>query len=145
MSNACQSVKTGSVVKIKGARAFVKFEKTMECNGCKACMFATSKKEIVMPAKSIDGVKKGDTVSVEFPSARPSHAWLILFALPLFTFILGVIVAYLCDFSDGMTAVCSLVGLLFGLLAVFILEKAYFSQKYLAKIIKIIDENQQGE
>ncbi len=145
MSNGCQSVKTGSVVKVKGARAFVKFEKTMECNGCKACMFATSKKEIVLPTKSLDGVKKGDTVSVEFPSARPSHAWLILFALPLFTLLLGVFVAYLCDFSDGITAVCSLVGLLLGLVVVLILEKAYFSKKYLAKILKIIDENQQGE
>ena len=142
MSNNCESEKRGLVVKVKNSVTHVKVNRAVECNGCKACMLANVKKEIVLPASNNVSAKVGDNVIIALPKQRPAHTWLVLFALPLVTLLLGMLVGYVLNLSDLFVALCVVVGLILGLLAVFVLDRTYFSNKYLAKIVAIVDKNQ---
>lgn len=140
MSSECVG---GVVVRVKGPRAYVRLVRSRECNGCRACMLANMKNELVLPAKNDIGASVGDEVRILGPKQKPLHTWLILFILPLTLMLLGIATGYLLTLSELNIFACAVIGLFVGLVVIFILDRLLFSDKYLARVLEII--NNQGE
>ncbi len=78
------------VTKIKGGFAYIKLERSERCGGCKVCAFNNAD-SIEIPAICDVKCEKGDTVVVEMPQKQYVLAPLILFGIPLFLFLIGLI------------------------------------------------------
>lgn len=130
----------GKVVKVSKNSTTVEIVRSAECEGCKACVFA-SKKRMKIPVSNTVGAKAGDTVIVSPPPAKPITAYLVLFGLPLVMLVAGLLLAVALTDKEAYYFVGIAVGLAVGLISVLTLDRLYYSKRYLAEIIKI----QQGE
>lgn len=144
MSNPCEE-HMGEVLRVRGGRAYVEIVKTAECNGCKACFFASSGKKIVLPALNAVGAKRGDRVCVVPPLPRPIAAYVMLFVLPMITLLSGLFIAYAFTGRDLVLILSALAGLAAGLIAVLAADRAYFSKKYMTKIVSIIQGEEKND
>lgn len=136
------ATKIGKIVKTKRKTAYVEMIKNSACNGCKACAFGASKK-LVLPANNDLGATVGDTAVVALPPEKPVFSFVMLYALPLLTLLIGLFVTSAITDKSLFIALGALVGLVVGFTAIFIPDKLYFSKKYSLRVIDII--NTQGE
>ncbi len=134
----CEGVKTGKVVRTKGGNAKVEIERSAACEGCKACVFA-SKKAVIVTAINEAGAKVGDEVTVLPPPPKPLTAFLTLFVLPILTLVGALAIAVNVFESELLCVLCAFIGLVIGLAAVFVADRAYYSKKYVTRITSIIN------
>ncbi|MDR2201699.1 MAG: SoxR reducing system RseC family protein [Clostridiales bacterium] len=82
---------TALVKKVKDGRAYIELNRSYRCGECNACAFGDSGK-ITMPALMDADCKPDDTVIVEMPQSVYAWAPVLLFAVPLACFLVGLLV-----------------------------------------------------
>ena len=84
----------GTVIKIEGDSAMMRFARSEACEGCKACKMGAEKDMFVRIQNTLDA-KVGDVVEVELEAKRllSAGAWAYLF--PLAMLFLGLAIGYL--------------------------------------------------
>lgn len=133
-------VHVGKVTALKKGKAYVKIMRSAACEGCKACFFAAGKKSIILPALNDAGAAENDTVEIKPPPPRPYTAFLVLFVLPAALLLAGLIASAALSWSEPLIIASAFIGLAAGLLAVFLLDRLYYSKKYISRIIGIVEK-----
>ena len=136
-------VHVGKVTSLKKGKAYVEIMRSAACEGCKACFFSSRKKSVVLPALNDAGAAENDTVELKPPPPRPYTAFLVLFVLPAAALLAGIIVSAALSLAEPLIISSAFIGLAAGLLAVFLLDRLYYSKKYISRIVGIVE--QKGE
>ena len=85
-------IETGVVKSVDGQDIMVAIKRREACLGCGACS-VSSKKEMIIKAKTTKEVKIGDRVTVEIKSASVAKAVVLAYLVPAASFLLGIILA----------------------------------------------------
>jgi sigma-E factor negative regulatory protein RseC len=106
----------GVVTAVEDGEATVSFEPSERCVSCRRCAGANDGKRMVMRVRTRKNVRPGDMVTIEVnPRALLSSAFLV-FVLPLFMFIIGVLASVPLLERTGIEMDKNLAGILAGLI-----------------------------
>ncbi|OQB25339.1 MAG: SoxR reducing system protein RseC [Firmicutes bacterium ADurb.Bin182] len=82
--------KVGTVIEVKGDIAVIRFERSPECGKCRGCAMV-GKNDSVVEIRNTLNAEAGDTVEIRLHERSIVTASLLLYFLPLFALILGLI------------------------------------------------------
>lgn len=126
------------VKKVGRSWTVIVIERRPECEGCKICSF-NNKSSMTAVVKTVDGLKVGDTVSVEMPTQSTAFASLILYVIPLFAMLIGMVAGINSSVYLQMGLAFSFLVLSFGIVA--LCDRHYRSKRgFLPTILEIVDD-----
>lgn len=112
----------GYVMEIQGDQATVRFTRSNMCAHCGACiMIGDGEAQVTL--KNTLHAAVGDQIRVELHAKRFVQANLLAYGIPLLLLLLGVAVG--AQVSDAMGAICGLLGVGSGYLALRLLEPRF--------------------
>lgn len=132
----------GKVVEVSENKAFVIMEKHSSCSGCNACKLGSDSHELRIEALNTAGAKNDQLVEVDMEGQHVLTAAFILYMIPLFALLLGVVIGNFIFPAQEIFA--ALIG--FGLMALSFLgikmknESFKNDKKYIPVITKISNE-----
>ncbi len=132
----------GKVTKIDGDYVIVAVPKKDECSKCGMCFFPKGANQIKLRAKNTLSAKVNDSVKIETSTSQGKTLGIILvFLIPLLLIGLAVLIEKLFIHNEIFILVLSVAFIIlwFALLS-FIDKKISKKDKYVAKIIEIIDD-----
>jgi len=135
------------VVSKKGNKAEVEVIRTSACAKCRACSLGSEKKVLKLWVQNDVNADVGQVVEIEIENRAMLSAAFIMYAIPLFSFIFGVILGLSAadNFNIAWEEPFSLLtGLLFMAVAYFAiyLNKSRFEKNraFFSRIVNILDE-----
>jgi len=137
---------TGTVVDLEGGQAAVRIrsERSDACGGCKACQ-AHGGGDFVLWLDAED-LKEGDRVTVEVAVPGPWRAMLLVFVLPLTSFVAGVLMGSEWQGFQQMTGlgreasgIVSGMGLLLASLLIALVSDWRFRRRHPPRVAKAHD------
>jgi sigma-E factor negative regulatory protein RseC len=141
---------TGVVESLTGEYAFIKAERAESCGHCASkslCHSIDEKEHVIVQTINTIGAKVGDTVRFEIPVNSFLKASLLVYAVPLIALLIGSLVGRLLYpyFSesmskDGISAISAFMFLIVSIFLVRMIGKGAKDEKYIPKIIQIIDQ-----
>ena len=131
----------GKVTKIDGDYIIVAVPKKDECSKCGMCLFPKGASEINLRAKNTLRTKLGDSVKIETTTSQGKTSGVILvFLIPLLLIGLAVLIEKLFIKNEIFILILSVAFMvLWFIILAFIDKKISKKDKYVAKIIEIID------
>ncbi len=132
----------GKVVEVSEDKAFVIMEKNSSCSGCNACKLGSDSHELRIEALNTAGAKSDQIVEVDMEGQHVLTAAFILYMIPLFALLMGVVIGNIVFPAQEIFA--ALIG--FGLMALSFLgiklknESFKNDKKYIPVITKIADK-----
>ena len=133
---SCAGEKPAKVINNKNNVAKIKVIRSSTCGECKACILGNTESSVILPARNDVGAVVGDTVYF-VAKQKPWFATLLLFLFPLVLLLAGLIVSLLIGVDELISVAIGLGCMAIGFISVLILDKTYFSKKYLAQITRI--------
>ena len=118
-------LETGRIVAIEPKRLWVETIQRSACGSCQAqkgcghsalVKFGASASRlwVLLEGRDANHFSLGDEVQIGVPEEVIAGGSLFVYMLPLITMITAMLVAHNSQLSDGLTAICALLGLLFG-------------------------------
>lgn len=135
----------GIVKALKENTAQVVFLRREACGECHACRMFSKEEEILLECENPVGAKVGDRVEVAFMCASPVYPTLLLYALPLLGFLIGLFLGYILAEPAGaqLRSLIAFLCALLGATLIYIMlhhreRQGKFSNCTHAKIVRII-------
>ncbi|MBS7228683.1 MAG: SoxR reducing system RseC family protein [Eubacteriales bacterium] len=132
----------GTVVKIDGGTAVVRFKRTKACGQCKAC-FTLGSEEADIEMENTLNASVGDVVEIELRERSMVKASLIMYGIPLLGLIAGTLLGAL--ISEIAAAVCGVALALLVYCAIHLLEPRFRKKKEFRPQMKAFAEKSGGE
>ena len=117
----------GVVVKLKGKRATVRFDRRSACDSCHMCAVTRDGMKVEVVIENTLGANVGDFVEVEMAQRFVLTAAAIVYVIPLVLVALGVGIGVL--FSELVQVILAVVGLVVGFVIAFLLDKFVIRKK----------------
>jgi len=86
---------TGKVVSVEGRQAVVMIQRSPACEKCGACKFGYRSNEMLVTIPNHLGAKPGDQVELSLDSSQFIKASAVMYLIPLFALVLGVVTGYM--------------------------------------------------
>ena len=138
-------LEVATVEKIHGKKATLVVERSTACGECGKCMMAKQNITIACEVENTLDAKLGDKVRVEMELSGVLSASLIVYGIPLTTFILGVVLGYykIYQFFNIPQDIISLIlGFVFMATTYVILrlfdKKGVFKERYQLKMLDLV-------
>ena len=120
-------IEWGTVVKLKGDKAVVRFNRKSACDNCRMCAVTKDGMKVEVVVKNTLNLSVGDSVAVEMGERFVLTAAVIVYIIPLLLVGLGI---YLGLFiSDLMSAIFAVAGLVLGFIIAIIIDKQLKKKK----------------
>ncbi|MCL2861726.1 MAG: SoxR reducing system RseC family protein [Firmicutes bacterium] len=127
------------VKKVKGNFAYIEVRKHEVCSECRSCLFGTEE-TLVMPALMEISCKEGDIARVEMPKKQFVATPFIFFGLPLFFFMIGLLLGRVISSYDWVMIVSGFVGAILALVLAYFFDKSIkTNKKYMPVITGVFD------
>lgn len=125
---------------------YLQTTRTQECESCSmygGCSMLGGSNELKLKAKKIDRfeVNKGDKVVVELPNVPVVKLSFLAYGLPLIVFLTIVILFYSMNFSDILSFIFGVLGMVVTYLTVNIYDKKKLKDRYLPEIVQKIENH----
>ncbi|MBO4554532.1 MAG: SoxR reducing system RseC family protein [Clostridia bacterium] len=117
----------GVVVKVKGKRATVRFDRRTACDSCHMCAVTRDGMKVEVVIENTLGANVGDFVEVEMGQKFVLTAAVIVYLIPLVLVALGVGIGVL--FRELVQVILAVVGLVVGFVIAFLLDKFVIRKK----------------
>ena len=117
----------GVVVKVKGKRATVRFDRRSACDSCHMCAVTRDGMKVEVVIENTLGANVGDFVEVEMAQKFVLTAAVIVYLIPLVLVALGVGVGVI--FSELVQVILAVAGLVIGFVIAFLLDKFVIRKK----------------
>ena len=117
----------GVVVKVKGKRATVRFDRRSACDSCHMCAVTRDGMKVEVVIENTLGANVGDFVEVEMAQRFVLTAAVIVYLIPLVLVALGVGVGVV--FSELVQVILAVAGLVVGFVIAFLLDKFVIRKK----------------
>lgn len=101
----------GTVIKVEGLSAEIKIDPKEACSKCCACSGGKNRRLIYTGEKAKD-LKAGDIVDVEVETGSMTKVYSLLYGLPLVSFIVCVIAAYIITASPLFSVACGMLAVI---------------------------------
>ncbi|NLZ25640.1 MAG: SoxR reducing system RseC family protein [Clostridiales bacterium] len=120
-------IEWGTVVKLKGDKAVVRFNRKSACDNCRMCAVTKDGMKVEVVVKNTLNLSVGDSVAVEMGERFVLTAAVIVYIIPLLLVGLGI---YLGLFiSDLMSAIFAVAGLVLGFIIAISIDKQLKKKK----------------
>ena len=117
----------GVVVKVKGKRATVRFDRRSACDSCHMCAVTRDGMKVEVVIENTLGANVGDFVEVEMAQKFVLTAAVIVYLIPLALVALGVGIGVL--FNELTQILLAVGGLVLGFVIAFLLDKFVIRKK----------------
>ena len=117
----------GVVVKVKGKRATVRFDRRSACDSCHMCAVTRDGMKVEVVIENTLGANVGDFVEVEMAQKFVLTAAVIVYLIPLVLVALGVGLGVL--FNELTQILLAVGGLVLGFVIAFLLDKFVIKKK----------------
>lgn len=142
--------KAGVVISVEKDIAKVEIQKHSSCSNCSACKLGDENSSVVAEVYNEIGVKVGQTVYIDMESKQVLSAALIMYVIPLFSLLAGIIGASIVLNAIGITGntdVYSAIVGFFIMTASFVIirfkdKKLKSSGKYLPMITEVVNDGE---
>ena len=142
--------KAGVVISVEKDIAKVEIQKHSSCSNCSACKLGDENSSVVAEVYNEIGVKVGQTVYIDMESKQVLSAALIMYVIPLFSLLAGIIGASTVLNAIGITEnadVYSAIVGFFMMTASFVIirfkdKKLKSSGKYLPMITEVVNDGE---
>ncbi len=123
--------------------ATVRILKKSACENCGMCGFKKKDTHLDLCLDNAIGAKVGDRVLLEMPTAFVLKAAAIVYLIPLFTAIIGLILTVLLHLKETFQFIACVAGLIIGAVIVAFFDKKAKRKGFCPKILKIIEKKQE--
>ena len=117
----------GVVVKVKGKRATVRFDRRSACDSCHMCAVTRDGMKVEVVIENTLGANVGDFVEVEMAQRFVLTAAVIVYLIPLVLVALGVGIGVV--FSELVQVILAVAGLVVGFVIAFLLDRFVIRKK----------------
>ena len=117
----------GVVVKVKGKRATVRFDRRSACDSCHMCAVTRDGMKVEVVIENTLNANVGDFVEVEMAQKFVLTAAVIVYLLPLVLIAIGVGIGVL--FNELTQIILAVVGLVLGFVIAFLLDRFVIKKK----------------
>lgn len=120
-------IERGVVVKVKGKRATVRFDRRSACDSCHMCAVTRDGMKVEVVIENTLGANVGDFVEVEMAQRFVLTAAVIVYLIPLVLVALGVGIGVL--FNELTQILLAVGGLVIGFVIAFLLDRFVIKKK----------------
>lgn len=139
----------GIVINVSDGRARVRIKRTERCNGCHGCLLSEGKDYMTTEVADSFGAVEGDEVLIRTPDGSSAKSGLILYILPLVSFLFGYLsinkALSLLGYSsnEGWGILFGFLFMILTYLSIYLLKRKLFrtssSQMAIVRIVKRLD------
>jgi sigma-E factor negative regulatory protein RseC len=139
----------GTVKSLNKEYAKISMQRSAACEGCKACRMGMEENEMEIDVLNLCDANIGDRVEINLDSPDVLRAAMIVYAIPLFGFLLSIYISYTAlvkmNFNTGVEVISFLISA-FVMFIIFTIIKSKDkefkdSKKYTPTITKIVEKN----
>jgi len=133
------------IIKTKKNNAIARVNRKSACGSCGMCAIKPKDLFIDLTVQNTLNAKVGDEVLIDVSAGSVAKMSLVAYLIPLVLGIVFLMVFYYFVKTEWLTIIAFFVGLAFGFLIVFVIDKKIYSkQKNQPKMVAIITDDDNG-